>query len=105
MSETQFKFSKALREIPGKKQPHYGVYYDPKDYEEYTHGQKSAFSDHTQDCIYGTNLNGVKYYMNEMKEKQYQRTKKEPLGKTMQRDYKFPDQVKNEEFKFCIPTK
>ena len=104
MPEIQYKFSKTLRDIPGKKELHYGIYNDPKDHENLTHGQKSANSDHTNDCIYGTNPNGAKYYMNEMKEKQYQRSQKEPLGKTMQRNYEFPNVVKSEEFKFGVPT-
>lgn len=104
MSETQTKFSKGLREIPGKKQTHYGILNDPKDYEEYVHGMKTADSDHLKDCIYGTNLSGAKYFINQMKEQKYVRTQKEPLGKTMQRNYVFPEEVKNDDFKFGVPT-
>lgn len=105
MPDIQFKFSKILREVPGKKQLHYGVFNDPKDYEKLTHGQKTANSDHTSDCMYGTNLSGVKYFMNEMREKQYSRSKKESLGKTMQRNYIFPEETKTENFKFGVPTR
>lgn len=104
MPDIQYKYSKALREIPGKKQLHYGFYNDSKDHEKLVHGQKTAESDHTKDCIHGTNLSGANYYMNEMKEKQYQRTQKEPLGKSMQRNYNFPHEVSNEQFQFGVPT-
>ncbi len=104
MSSTQIKFSKTSREVPGQKQIHYGIFNDPKDYENYVHGMKTAESDHLKDCIYGTNLNGAKYYINQMKEQKYVRTQKEPLGKKMQRNYVFPDETQQEEFKFGIPT-
>lgn len=104
MPEVQHKFSKTLREIPGKKQLHPGVFNDPKDHEALIHGKKTAASEHTSDCIYGTNLNGIKYFMNEMKEKQYVRSKKEPLGKTMERNYIFPPEAQTDGFKFGVPT-
>ena len=104
MPDNQYKFSKTLREIPGQKQLHYGIYNDPRDHENLIHGQKTANSYHTSDCIYGTNLSGVKYFMNEMKEKQYVKSQKEPLGKTMQRNYLFPQEVKSNAFKFGVPT-
>jgi hypothetical protein len=104
MSQTQTKFSKTLREIPGKKQTHYGIFNDPKEYENNVHGLKTADSDHLKDCIYGTNLNGAKYFINKMKEQKYVRTQKEPLGKTLQRNYVFPEEVKKEVFKFGVPT-
>jgi hypothetical protein len=104
MQESQYKFSRTLRDIPGKKQIHHGVFNDPKDHEELIHGKKTAASEHTTDCIYGTNLNGVKYFMNEMKEKQYKRSKKEPLGRTMERNYIFPPETQSDGFKFGIPT-
>lgn len=104
MQENQHKFSKTFREFPGKKQIHYGIYNDPKDYEELIHGKKTLSSEHTVDCIYGTNLNGVKYFMNEMKEKQYSRSRKEPLGKPMERNYKLPSVTQTDGFKFGVPT-
>ena len=104
MPKNQHKFSNTLREIPGKKQLHHGYYNDPKDHEDLIHGKKTAFSEHTSDCIYGTKLNGVKYFMNEMKEKQYLRSRKEPLGKTMERNYIFPQEAQSDGFKFGVPT-
>lgn len=105
MPENQKKFSKTLREIPGKKQLHHGVFNDPKDHENLIHGKKTADSEHTNDCIYGTNLNGIQYFKNEMKEKQYKRSRKEPLGKTMERNYIFPPETRTDGFKFGVPTK
>lgn len=105
MNNTQTKFSKTLKEIPGQKQLHYGVFNDPKDYENYIHGLKTAESDHMNQCIYGTNLNGAKYFINEMKEQKYVRTKKEPLGKPLNRNYNMPEEVNKDTFKFGVPTK
>jgi len=104
MSKTQTKFSKTLREITGQKQIHHGIYNDTKEYENYTHGMKTPDSDHLKDCIYGTNLNGAKYYINEMNEQKYVRSQKEPLGKTIQRNYIFPEEVQTEKFQFGVPT-
>ena len=105
MPENQYKFSKILKEIPGQKQLHPGIFNDPKDHEKLIHGKKTAASEHTSDCIYGTNLNGVQYFANEMKEKQYKRCRREPLGKTMERNYLFPSETQSDGFKFGVPTR
>ncbi|MCQ2817698.1 MAG: hypothetical protein MJ252_10575 [archaeon] len=99
------KFRKATREVPGVKQLHYGYFNDPKDYENLIHGVKSAYSDHVPDCIKGRNYSGTKYFMNTLNEnKFYASRKREPLGKGLIRDYIFPEEVKQEKFKFGIPT-
>ena len=84
---------------------HYGVFDDPKDYEELVHGIPTSESDHVPDCIKGRNLSGTKYFINELKENNfYASTKREPLGKGIKRNYKFPDEVYKNSFKFGIPT-
>jgi hypothetical protein len=54
------------------------------------------------DCIYGNNLNGVKYFMNQMNEQIYAKNKREPLGKSIIRNYNFPDLIKEENFRFGL---
>jgi hypothetical protein len=98
------KYRKSEKEIVGRKQLHPGIYDDPKDYENYTHGVKTLCSDHVNDCIKGNNLNGVNHFLNQIKEKKYSSAQREPLGKSLQRNYAFPDEVKKHDFKFGVPT-
>jgi len=93
-----------MREIPGAKQIHPGIYDDSKDYETYIHGVKTAASDHVTDCIFGTNLNGIKYFINEMQEQKYARCQREPLGKSIMRNYNLPEITKDEKFRFGVDT-
>lgn len=98
------KFRKSEKEIIGKKQLHYGVYDDPKDHEDLIHGMKTLKSDHVNDCIKGNNINGVNHFLNQIKEDKYTSSRREPLGKGLQRNYQFPDKVQNEDFRFGAPT-
>ena len=98
------KYRKSIREQPGLKQVHYGRYDDPKVYEEYTHGNKTLTSEHVPECIKGNNLSGVGYFLNSIKEDKYARSQREPLGKSIIRNYNFPEKVKEEEFKFGVPS-
>jgi hypothetical protein len=98
------RFRKLTRETPGVKQLHYGIYNDPRDYENYIHGIKTSDSDHVNDCIYGRNLNGVNHFVNQIHEDKYIRNQREPLGQSIIRNYTFPDKVKEESFKFGVPT-
>ena len=102
--EKNKKYRKSKREELGIKQLHHGVYDDPKDYEKFTHGIITPSSDHVNDCIFGTNLNGIKYFMNEMNEQKYSRIQREPLGKPIVRNYIFPEIVKDNKFKFGCET-
>ena len=103
--EALAKFRNTRHLIPGIKQLHYGVYNDPKDYEDLVHGVPTKSSDHVPDCIKGSNLNGNKYFMNQIAESQYPSNKREPLGKSIMRNYNFPEEVKSDGFRFGIPTK
>ena len=98
------KFRDSTRQKVGVKQLHYGVYDDPKDYENLVHGIKTLDSDHVPDCIKGLNLDGNKYFMNQLNETNYASNKREPLGKSIVRNYKFPEVVKDNNFRFGIPT-
>lgn len=68
------------------------------------HGVKTAQSDHVTDCIFGTNLNGIKYFINEMQEQKYTRCQREPLGKSIMRNYNFPEVIKENKFRFGVET-
>ena len=95
------KYRDSTRQRVGVKQLHYGIYDDPKDYEDLVHGVPTKSSLHVDDCIKGTNLSGNQIFMNQLKEdKFYASHKREPLGAGLQRDYIFPDQCSNPDFKF-----
>ena len=98
------KYRDSTRQRVGVKQLHPGIYNDPKDYENIVHGIKTLNSDHVPDCIKGANIDGNKIFMNQLAESHYASNKREPLGKSIVRNYNFPEQVKNSNFKFGIPT-
>jgi len=98
------KYRNSLRQSVGIKQLHPGIYDDPKDYESLTHGKSTQSSDHVPDLIKGLNLDGNKDFMNQLSESNYASNKREPLGKSIVRNYKFPEVVKSADFKFGIPT-
>lgn len=68
------------------------------------HGVKTLGSDHVNDCIKGNNLSGVNYFINNIHEQKYARNQREPLGKSIMRNYEFPEKVKEDNFKFGVPT-
>jgi hypothetical protein len=98
------KYRDSTRQRVGVKQLHPGIFNDPKDYENLVHGVKTKHSDHVPDCIKGANIDGNKFFMNQLAESHYASSKREPLGKSIVRNYKFPEQVKENNFRFGIPT-
>lgn len=68
------------------------------------HGVKTKASEHVDNCIKGSDLSGINYFMNNMKEQKYARNQREPLGKSIMRNYEFPEKVKDDSFKFGVPT-
>ena len=98
------KYRDSLRQRVGVKQLHPGIYDDPRDYENLRHGKTTKSSDHVPDVIKGLNLNGNNSFMNELAESRYASNKREPLGKSIVRNYKFPEVVKSADFKFGVPT-
>jgi hypothetical protein len=46
----------------------------------------------------------MSYFINKIKEDNYARNQREPLGNSIIRNYNFPDTVKNEKFKFGLET-
>ena len=98
------KYRDSIRKRVGVKQLHPGIYDDPKDYENMVHGITTQSSDHVPDVLKGLNMDGNKYFMNKLAESNYASNKREPLGKSIVRNYKFPDSVKKEGFSFGVPT-
>ena len=98
------KYRDSTRQRVGVKQLHPGIYDDPKDHEDLVHGVKTKHSDHVPDCIKGANIDGNKFFMNQLAESHYASSKREPLGKSIVRNYKFPEAVKENNFRFGIPT-
>ena len=105
MNESQKKFNKIRNETNGKKHINYGIYANSKDYENSIFGKKTFDSDHIKDCIYGVNMDGSKYFINEMKEKKYAKNIQKPLGKSYQRNYNLPEEIYSNNFKFGIQSK
>ena len=83
---------------PGISLVHYGKYYDEKKYDNIHHGIKSKDSLHVSDCIKGNNLQGMQNFVNQLKESNYASNAREPLGKSIERNYKFPNEVSNKDF-------
>lgn len=50
-------------------------------------------------------IDGIKGYMRDMREEQYARNQKEPLGKTIDRKYNWPEKTQQGEFQFGVATK
>lgn len=98
------KFRDSTRQRIGVKQLHPGIFNDPKDYELLVHGVPTKASEHVPDCIKGANIDGNKFFMNQLAESHYASSKREPLGKSIVRNYKFPEICKEEKFRFGIPT-
>ena len=102
--ENILKYRNSLRQRVGVKQLHPGIYNDPRDYESLRHGITTKSSDHVPDVIKGLNLKGNQTFMNQLSESRYASNKREPLGKSIVRNYNFPEVVKSEDFRFGIPT-
>lgn len=68
------------------------------------HGVKTSESDHVNQCIIGSNLSGINHFINNIHENKYARNQREPLGKSIIRNYKFPEKISEEEFRFGVPT-
>lgn len=59
---------------------------------------------HVPDCLKLNNTQGFGAKLNEFKEEIYLSKKREPLGRQMERDYVFPEEVYKPNFRFGVPT-
>ena len=98
------KYRDSIRQRVGVRQLHPGIYDDPRDYESLRHGITTKSSDHVPDIIKGLNLDGTSGFMNDLSESRYASNKREPLGKSIVRNYDFPEVVKSSDFRFGVPT-
>lgn len=98
------RYRQSERHIPGAKQTHYGIYNDPKPYESMIHGIKTKESDHVDNCIKDSNKSGINYFVNQIKESKYSSNQREPLGKSIIRNYDYPEKYRDASFRYGIPT-
>lgn len=96
------KYRKSFNNQPGIKQRHYGLVDDSLP--DQTFGKKTYGSEHVDEVIRAQNLRGLADFNNDLKEGKYQSHIREPLGKSYQRGYAFPDAVKKGDFQFGVPT-
>ncbi|CAG9310738.1 unnamed protein product [Blepharisma stoltei] len=98
------KFRISFNEEPGAKQIHYGIADDPLPPTNFTYGKKTHSSDHVHDVIKPNTLQGLTEFANKLKEDKYASSKREPLGKSMLRNYQMPSAVNDPNFKFGVKT-
>ena len=99
------RYRKSSSDGPGVKQTHFGLVDVPLPPPSHIYGKKTYESDHVNEVIRQQNLQGFNEFANEMKEKRYASTRREPLGETISRDYTYPVAVTQGDFKFGVPTK
>jgi len=99
------RYRKSYKNAAGVTITHYGKVNDPLPPESFTYGMGTAGSEHVPHVLTDKKLGGVTGYMRELKEEKYARNQKEPLGQTLDRNYKWPEQAKQEEFRFGIASK
>lgn len=97
------KYRQNLARSVGVKQLHPGIYDDNHDYENLVHGNPSADSDHVYQLIKIPYLDGTKNFINNINESKYASNRREPLGRSIVRNYQFPEEVKLPKFRFGLP--
>lgn len=98
------KYRKSFNNQPGIKQKHYGLVDDNMPDQRFTYGKQTIESEHVGEVIKAQNLAGLADYKNDLKEGKYNSHIREPLGKSYQRGYNYPDQIKTSDFQFGVPT-
>lgn len=84
------------------RQQHYGVADDPKNPDNFLYGKKTLESDHVPQAIKYPPKSKLAEYANDLKEEKYASHQREPLAKPMARNYKMPEEVKKEDFRFGV---
>lgn len=69
-------------------------------------GKKMAGSDHVNDLVNSSNMQGLAARFNDIKEAKYASNLREPLAKGFERNYNWPEGIaeNKENFKFGVPT-
>ena len=101
---------KRLRKLnnmaPGVIQVHPGLQNDKQPVPEgHTYGKPGYGSDHVDMVIKSQNFSGLADKFNETKERRYQSHIREPLGKTYNRNYVWPDLADNGRMAFGLPSR
>jgi len=99
------RYRKSYKNAAGATITHYGKVYDPLPPQSFTYGVGTASSEHVPQALTDKGMNGINGYMRELKEQKYARNQNEPLGQTVNRNYKWPEQSKKEDFRFGIASK
>jgi len=99
------KYRKSYKNAHGMTITHYGKVNDPLPHPEFTYGLQTAGSEHVPHVLTDKGLDGINGYMRNLKEEKYARTKNEPLGHTITRNYQWPSKTQEEEFRFGVGTK
>lgn len=74
----------------------------PKDH---AYGKPQFGSDHVDVVIKSQNLSGLADKFNDTLESKYDSVKREPLGRSYQRNYNWPEQAQNGKIAFGMPSK
>lgn len=98
------KYRKSYKTQAGVKILHYGVADDQGPVENHIYGKKTLYSDHVNEVLTNPNQ-GIKELVQDIKEQKYASKIKEPLGKTFERKYNFPNETQQTAFKYGVPTK
>jgi len=90
---------------PGAKLIHYGRADDPLPESTFVYGKKTHASDHVPEVIKANKAVGMVEFMNKVAEDRYASNTREPLGQSIMRNYKFPQVVHEDQFRFGVPTR
>jgi len=99
------KYRKSFKNAAGQTITHYGKVDDTLPEPTFTYGLGTAGSDHVPQVLTDKQLEGVKGYMRDLREEKYAKNIKEPLGKTVDRNYNWPQQTQQGNFQFGVPTR
>jgi len=98
------KYRKSEKNAFGKTITHYGKVDDVLPPDSHTYGLVTADSIHVPQVLTDKGTEGVKGYMRDIREENYQRNLKEPLGKAGSRNYAWPTKTEDPNFKFGVST-
>lgn len=99
------KYRKSNVNEPGKIQKHWGMADDqPKMDQSHSFGKVAVDSEHVDQILKAQNLEGLADKFNDIKEGQYASNKREPLGKSFNRNYNWPDKISSSGHSFGVPT-
>jgi len=98
------KYRKSEKNAFGKTITHYGKVDDVLPPDSHTYGLVTADSIHVPHVLTDKGTEGVQGYVREIREQNYQRNLKEPLGKAGSRNYEWPTKAEDPNFRFGVST-